>query len=823
MNAPTSPLEGPLARLHPRWDPWLTAGLGLALLGVLAPILGIWEPWEADLSLLVETMRDGDLFLVPPPDAAGRQAPPAELPYRFWPVIAGTWIFGVTEIGLRLPSVLVSVAALIVMMLSVRATYGRLAAWFAVATALGLPLFTFHGRHAFGLGVGSGLLAIAVLALLRAGADRNAPRAWAWIGWISSAAAALSLGAVGLVAPVAAAVVAALASDVDEPPEDRRARLFRVLSPVPFGIAIVAVTAGWWIAVSESDASLISLLLWVDPLEAVSSRASPPTFEAFVHQIGYGLFPVGALVPFAFAAMLWSDRPSDEPASAHRTDLGVSAWFAVAFLAPALAVPATHGAFFLAPLSVAVAVGVYLSRVVRQPAQPIIVVATVFVLALLDSNLKHDTQSIGDVIVGDDVTGFPAKFGIWSVSRGVSMALLGVLILVQGGVRHHIVRIVRALAYPARRLPWLSGPGSGLALAVALLIHLNRPDWLSNVVQQKFWHPLVPGARRFAVLMAIGLIAAAIFTFFYRWWANHIAGRTDGWFIRSAASVQRMLDDTSAPSYALGAVLVIWAIFVNVPLAGALTVNFSQKGLVDLYRSVADEDEPLYNHRIDRESASFYARNLPELSVTDFKEKATEPTRFFAIAPRADLASINSEFRRATSQTLPVIDGSGSRYLLISNQLGEQEDHNPIKKALLETLPSDVSHRTSINFEDKIELVGWRLDPERPKAGSPLRVELFWKVLERVSTSYKVFVHIDASGVRIHGDHDPVEGLYPTTNWAVGDIVHDVHHIASVKSSATPGRYTFYCGLFRGNTRMKIKSGSKDDEDRGRLGTVVVR
>ena len=184
----------------------------------------------------------------------------------------------------------------------------------------------------------------------------------------------------------------------------------------------------------------------------------------------------------------------------------------------------------------------------------------------------------------------------------------------------------------------------------------------------------------------------------------------------------------------------------------------------------------------------------------------------------------NTEFRKAAARTLPVLDDRGSRFLLVSNQVdpaADEVDQNPITRALITELPPGAT-KVSINFEDKIELIGWQLDPAEPSPGSPLVISLFWKALVDDPGTWKVFVHIDAAGQRIHGDHDPVEGLFPTRNWRKGDLVRDDHRVV-VKRTISPARFTFYAGLYRGGTRMKITVGAKDNEDRARLGTIEVR
>ena len=67
-----------------------------------------------------------------------------------------------------------------------------------------------------------------------------------------------------------------------------------------------------------------------------------------------------------------------------------------------------------------------------------------------------------------------------------------------------------------------------------------------------------------------------------------------------------------------------------------------------------------------------------------------------------------------------------------------------------------------------------------------------------------------------------LKGLFPTNDWRKGDLVDDEHRV-NVKRTISPARFTFYAGLYRGSTRMKIKKGPKDRENRANLGKVRVR
>ena len=804
-----------------RWDVWITLGLGLLFLGVLVPSMGIWEPWEAEQAVIVDDMRQAGSWFAAL-SSSGKVLP--ELPYRWWPLLASTTVFGINEIGLRLPSLLVGMGVLLVLMLTVRPLYGRVAAYLSVLAALCMPLFVFHSRHAFGLGVGTGMMAIAALSLIRRATDEQAGMSWDVIGGLALAASGLTLGTVGVIAPAAAGLVARWYGPTrsDRDLGELLASVFPTRVVIA-GVVVAIIVVGWVVAALHTHVNIAALLLWIDPIEAASTTASPPTFEQFVLQIGFGLFPLSALLPLAFASMLWAEPPSGEPPPGRAADAGVGVWFLVAFIGPALAAPITHGAWFLGAPAAAVAVGVYLARALRQPPQPLLVAGAVLLLLLVDRNLKMDTHYLGDAIVGQTISGFPAQLAPWKMARALNALLIGLLVLFQAGVRSRLVNIIRTIAYPQRQ-PRLFSLGVLIVIVAAGLgIHMYRPDWLTEAIA---WVPLrrvLPPVRRVLILLACGLVAGIVAYVVWRvryWW---LRGRQDGRLTTATQSIADILHHPNAPSAAAIIALSLWVMAMNLPIAHALTENFSQKGLVSLYREIAAEGEPLYKYRVDRNTASFYARSLEEMSANQFRKAGSADERFFAIIPRPRLAAVNAEFRRGTQRTLPVIDATSSRFLLVSNLLGDQKDQNPITQALVESVPAQAKHRDTINFDNKIELAGWALDPPKPKAGSPLTITMYWKVLKPLTGNWKVFVHIDAAGVRIHGDHDPVEGLYPTTNWAVGDLVRDVHYISSVKSTATPGRYTFYAGLFRGSTRMKVESGPKDQENRANLGSVRVR
>ena len=58
-----------------------------------------------------------------------------------------------------------------------------------------------------------------------------------------------------------------------------------------------------------------------------------------------------------------------------------------------------------------------------------------------------------------------------------------------------------------------------------------------------------------------------------------------------------------------------------------------------------------------------------------------------------------------------------------------------------------------------------------------------------------------------------MNGKYPMALWLPGDLLIDDHEF-KLEPNFTPGTYTIYFGLFVGDTRLKVKSGPNDGDNR---------
>jgi hypothetical protein len=146
-----------------------------------------------------------------------------------------------------------------------------------------------------------------------------------------------------------------------------------------------------------------------------------------------------------------------------------------------------------------------------------------------------------------------------------------------------------------------------------------------------------------------------------------------------------------------------------------------------------------------------------------------------------------------------------------------------------------------IDWEGKIRLLGWSMDDRTVSRGKKLRIYLYFKAIKASRSSYKIFLHMDRAGHRIHGDHWPLAvskgkdgkhciGCYQSDHWLPGDIVVDSFE-RDVPLGAPSGETDLNMGLYnpQNDKRMKIERWDEKrvrysgNDNRARIGSFIVR
>lgn len=179
---------------------------------------------------------------------------------------------------------------------------------------------------------------------------------------------------------------------------------------------------------------------------------------------------------------------------------------------------------------------------------------------------------------------------------------------------------------------------------------------------------------------------------------------------------------------------------------------------------------------------------------------------------------------------LVVVAGSA---LLLSTQVGcakrgkgvTKVDKEAVKEFILDDMPADVTHKTDVNFEDKVHLIGWKAEPELAAPGSTVRFTLFWKKTGDLDPGWKLFTHVTTDDVKqAKGNLDCVGSIrqekaancavqtYGPSDWEKGKVIKDSFEF-TVPGDVSWPTYRFLVGIWKDDARLKVKNADANDGD----------
>lgn len=92
------------------------------------------------------------------------------------------------------------------------------------------------------------------------------------------------------------------------------------------------------------------------------------------------------------------------------------------------------------------------------------------------------------------------------------------------------------------------------------------------------------------------------------------------------------------------------------------------------------------------------------------------------------------------------------------------------------------------NFDNEIELLGYKLDREETVAGRNIRVTLYWRALAAMEENYTVSVQVLGPDYKAYGQLDtyPGRGNYATSLWRVGGVFADTYNLRISRKFPAP-------------------------------------
>jgi hypothetical protein len=144
----------------------------------------------------------------------------------------------------------------------------------------------------------------------------------------------------------------------------------------------------------------------------------------------------------------------------------------------------------------------------------------------------------------------------------------------------------------------------------------------------------------------------------------------------------------------------------------------------------------------------------------------------------------------------------------------------------LSIAPGEIPGTRTVNFGDQIQFRGISIRSLQDWPPS-FEVVNYWRCLKTPSADLRVFVHItsDAGRIVAQQDHRPQGGLFPTSLWAVGDILRE-RYVLTLPGTLAAGKYQIQVGWFdpsRGPRLPILNPTPSDQADRAKVAEVDVR
>lgn len=160
----------------------------------------------------------------------------------------------------------------------------------------------------------------------------------------------------------------------------------------------------------------------------------------------------------------------------------------------------------------------------------------------------------------------------------------------------------------------------------------------------------------------------------------------------------------------------------------------------------------------------------------------------------------------------------------------KKEAREALKGYVLDQPPPDVGRKVNINYDNKITLLGAKVEPAGAvKPGQRVKVTMYWKVDQELKDKgWKLFTHIvDGAGERILnidnvGPLRRIQGdtqVMGPSEWAKGKVYVDEQEFTLPKKVKT-STVQVTVGIWRGNDRLPTVAGPHDRSNRGLAATI---
>lgn len=751
-------------------------------------------------------------------------------------------VFGQSEFSARLPGVILSLVCLALVYIVARKLFSEVVATLAMLGLLTAPLFFGSARFVAneqGSVLWLALGCAAFGAIVTESATGIKPLL---ILLVATLLLWLDMGMSGVVTITGIVVAYQIAEW-----RLRRPVLVAVVSVVGLSTLLAIVTF-------LPDAAFFRQFRFTLTTFAGGMRSDFRTFDFVIKEVGFGLFPWSALLPLSIAAAVLT-RPKPER-------LLLLLWAVVPFVAVMLQIRPMFRTFYLGLPALTLLNAIYLEEIEDNGIESRLLAFFGFGLfAVMLKDVFQSPAPLVSFLTTDPMFAEPGKGDI--VFPPVTLSFLAKAFVLIAGA--HILVSGGRLISLAARLPEVMASSRTFLVVLFSVIGLILLDIIIFLALK--WGTISgadsSGAAVGAVLLRIFLTGPDILSLYLLLIIVLIA--------RHAGRVRPILEKLFGDLRRVGSALTrleqppALRIGLSIGAAGLmmtmcfdlypeLSYHLSQKHIIESYeRSSARITGELFRHGTFTargfEDTNFYTARIKEMmSRQEVIERLKDVTRrTFFIVPKTQWSEINSAFRNAAGGRFPpVLDDRSSRFILIASSLAPgEEDRNWLAKATLTQEKFDALSgviRETVNFDDKIHFLGYSIETPAVRRGGKVEIKMYFKAVDRIPVSYRVFMHIDRQGSssRIHGDHwilnlvreseeqSSCVGCYATTHWLKGDIIVDTY-VIEVPIGSPSGPHDIWMGFYNpsDDRRLPVKDYDKtkvrhDGQNRVRIGVLTV-
>lgn len=150
------------------------------------------------------------------------------------------------------------------------------------------------------------------------------------------------------------------------------------------------------------------------------------------------------------------------------------------------------------------------------------------------------------------------------------------------------------------------------------------------------------------------------------------------------------------------------------------------------------------------------------------------------------------------------------------------EDKEKVKAYVLDAPPADAK-KIDVNFENRVHIVGYKVEPASAAPGTEAKVTFYWRCDQTLDDGWLLFTHVvdDASSQRMNLDwvgpirenRDGKQLLGPS-RWEKGKVYVDVQTFTMPDWGDSMGpSVTLKTGIWKGDGRLHITSGPSDGDN----------